>query len=117
MTAVPATRDAGPAPAVRVARWDYHVYSSRDEDPTTIELRDSSGAIVGRASFVAEDEPLPPAERREGVIALQFRQSQLAQVLDLLRHDGVIELRWAGPFDTCLSSTTELGPAPQGGPP
>lgn len=82
-----------------------------------IVLRDGGGTIVGRVSFVAEDEPLRPAERRDGIITLQLRRSQLGDLLDLLRHEGMIELRWGGPFDTCLSSTTALRPVaePQGG--
>jgi hypothetical protein len=32
--------------------------------------------------------------------------------LDLLRNEGPIELRWAGPFDSCLS--TEYEPVGEG---
>ena len=41
------------------------------------------------------------------VLAAPIPRSSLATVLDLLRNEGPIELRWAGPFDTRLSTALE----------
>jgi hypothetical protein len=45
-------------------------------------------------------------------VALYFARSRFSAVLDLLRNEGPIELRWAGPFDSCLS--TEYEPVGEG---
>jgi hypothetical protein len=42
-----------------------------------------------------------------GRVGLYFRRSQLPAVVDLLRNEGPVELRWKGPFDTCLSTAYE----------
>ena len=63
--------------------------------------------MVGHAYFVADDQPLPPASETRGVVALYFPRSGFASVMDMLRNEGPIELRWAGPFDSCLSTAYE----------
>ena len=90
-----------------VIRFTYHLFSSRTEDDVAIFLYDAATKVVGQVFFVADDEPLPPASLTEGVTALYFPRSSLATVLDLLRHEGPIELSWAGPFDTRLSTALE----------
>lgn len=94
--------------SVRIARCAHHVFSSRDEDAVVLFLHDETSGVVGKAFFLPEDEPLPPAEQFDGVVTLYFRRSQLADVLGLLRSGGAVELRWDGPFDTCLAATSEL---------
>jgi hypothetical protein len=96
----------------RVAKYTYHLFSSRDEDRVVIFLYDEKSDVVGEVFFVGEDEPLPPAQEANGKVALYFRRSQLMDVVDLLRNEGPIRLRWAGPFDTSLS--TEYEPIGEG---
>jgi hypothetical protein len=101
------------AHTVAVVKYTYHLFSSReDEDPVAIFLYDEKSDVVGEVFFVAEDKPLPPAQEAQGRVSLHFRRSQLMDVLDLLRNEGPITLRWAGPFDTSLS--TEYEPIGEG---
>jgi hypothetical protein len=90
-----------------VSRFTYHLFSSRTEDEVAIFLYDAATKVVGQVFFVADDEPLPPASHRDGITALYFPRSSLVTVLDLLRNEGPIELCWAGPFDTRLSTALE----------
>jgi hypothetical protein len=94
---------------VEIGKYAYHLFSSRDEDPVVICLYDTESNIVAEVFFGPEDEPLPPAEERGGRVALHYRRSQLKDVIDLLRNEGAIYLRWAGPFDTSLSTQYDLG--------
>ena len=91
-----------------IVKYTYHLFSSRDDDPAVIYLYDAKSDVVGEVFFVAEDEPLPPAEEKQGRVALYFRRSQLTDLVDLLRNEGPLYLRWAGPFDTSLSTEYEL---------
>jgi hypothetical protein len=79
--------------ATAVARYTYHLFSSRTEDDVVILLYNGQADVIGQVFFVTDDLPLPPA-------------------VDMLRNEGPIELRWAGPFDTCLS--TEFEPVGEG---
>jgi hypothetical protein len=98
---------ASAAQVVPVARYTYHLFSSRSEDDVVIYLYDSDGNAVARVFFPADDEPLPPASQTHGITALYFPRSRFAGILDMLRNEGPIELRWAGPSDSCLSTAFE----------
>ncbi len=93
--------------ATRVATYTYHLFSSRTEDDVVIFLYDDKANVIGQVFFVADDLPLPPAAEARGCVALRFARSRLSAVLDMLRNEGPIELRWAGPFDSCLSTAYE----------
>ena len=102
MTATPADVRVQP-----VARYTYQLFSSRTQEDVVINLYDARTDVVGHAYFVADDQPLPPASETRGVVALYFPRSGFASVMDMLRNEGPIELRWAGPFDSCLSTAYE----------
>ena len=97
---------------LEVTRYTYHLFSSRDEDAVVVFLYDDKDDVVGEAFFVGDGGPLPPAADAGGRVALYFRRSQLPAVLDLLRNEGPIHLRWGGAFDTSLS--TEYEPIGEG---
>lgn len=92
---------------IPVTRYTCHLFSSRSEDDVVIFLYGAAADVVGQVFFVADDEPLPPASQTRGVCALHFPRSSFHTVLDMLRNEGPIELRWAGPSDSCLSTTFE----------
>lgn len=98
--------------SAEVTRYTYHLFSSRDEDAVVVFLYDDTNDVVGEAFFVGDGGPLPPATNVGGRVALYFRRSQLPSVLDLLRNEGPIQLRWGGAFDTSLS--TEYEPIGEG---
>jgi hypothetical protein len=98
--------------ATPVARYTYHLFSSRTEDDVVIFLYDGKANVIGQVFFVADDLPLPPAADTRGCVALFFPRSRRAAVLDMLRNEGPIDLRWAGPFDSCIS--TEYEPVGEG---
>ena len=100
-------RPAQESQTTPVIRFTYHLFSSRTEDDVAIFLYNAANNVVGQLFFVGDDQPLPPASLTEGITALYFPRSSLATVLDLLRHEGPIELSWAGPFDTRLSTALE----------
>jgi len=93
--------------ATRVARYTYHLFSSRTADDVVIFLYDDHDDVVGQVFFPADDLPLPPASKARGCLALYFARSRFPAVLDMLRNEGPIELRWAGPLDSCLSTEYE----------
>jgi hypothetical protein len=97
-----------PTRTVEIAKYTYHLFSSRDQDSVVIFLYDEKSNVAGEVFFVTEDEPLPPAEEAQGRVALYYRQAQLPDVVDLLRNEGPIQLRWAGALDTSLSTGYEL---------
>jgi len=103
---------AGMGPGTPVARYTYHLFSSRSEDDVVIFLYDAKADVIGQLFFVADDVPLPPAAETRGSVALYFPRSRLPAVMDMLRNEGPIELRWAGPLDSCLS--TEYEPVGEG---
>ena len=90
-----------------VARYTYHLFSSRTQDDLMIYLYDANSDVLGHVYFVADDQPLPAASETHGIVALYFPRSGFASVMDMLRNEGPIELRWAGPFDSCLSTAFE----------
>ena len=103
----PPTSPAQATQTTPVIRFTCHFFSSRTDDDVAVFLYDAATRVVGKVFFVADDEPLPPASRTDGITALYFPRSSFASVLDLLRNEGPIELCWAGPFDTRLSTALE----------
>ena len=98
------------APEVRratVTRYTYHLFSSRPDDDGMIYLYDANADVVGHVCFVPDDQPLPPAAESRGIVALYFPRSRFLDVIDMLRNEGPIELRWGGPLDSCLSTALE----------
>ena len=95
-----------------VASYTYHLFSSRTEDDVVIFLYNDKADLIGQVFFAADDLPLPPAAETRGCVALYFPRSRFPAVLDMLRNEGPIELCWAGPLDSCLS--TELEPVGEG---
>lgn len=95
-----------------VASYTLHLFSSRTEDDLVIFLYDDEANRIGQVFFAADDLPLPPAAKTRGCVALYFPRSRCSAVLDMLRNEGPIELCWAGPLDSCLS--TELEPVGEG---
>lgn len=93
--------------ATAVARYTYHLFSSRTEDEVMIYLYDAKSDVVAHVCFVPDDQPLPPASESRGIVALYFPRSRFPAIIDMLRNEGPIELRWAGPFDSCLSTAFE----------
>ena len=106
------TRTADARRATRIASYTYHLFSSRTEDDVVIFLYDDEANLVGQVFFAADDLPLPPAAKTRGCVALYFPRSRFSAVMDMLRNEGPIELRWAGPLDSCLS--TEFEPVGEG---
>ena len=101
-------------PTVEVTKYTYHLFSSRTEDAVTLLLYDEKHDVAGEVFFVGDDDPLPPAAVAAGRVALYFRRALLPAVVDLLRNEGPVYLRWAGPINTCLS--TEYEPVGEGEP-
>src|SRR5512145_1105175 len=101
------TRTTDALRATRIARYTYHLFSSRTADDVVIYLYDDNSNVIGQVFFPADDLPLPPASETRGCIALYFPRSRFRAVLDMLRNEGPIELRWAGPIDSCLSTEYE----------
>ncbi len=92
---------------VQITKYTYHLFSSRTEDAVVLLLYDDKHDVAGEVFFVGDDEPLPPAAEAAGRVALYFRRSQLPAVVDLLRNEGPIYLRWAGPLNTSLCTEYE----------
>lgn len=90
-----------------VASYTFHLFSSRTEDDVVIFLYDDQANLIGQVFFAADDLPLPPAAKTRGCVALYFPRSRFSVVLDMLRNEGPIELCWAGPLDSCLSTELE----------
>lgn len=101
------TRTTDARRATRIASYTYHLFSSRTEDDVVIFLYDEEANLVGQVFFAADDLPLPPAGQAHGCIALYFPRSRFPAVMDMLRNEGPIELRWAGPLNSCLSTEFE----------
>ena len=93
--------------ATTVARYSYHLFSSRTDDEVMIYLYDANTDVVGHVCFAPDDQPLPPAVESRGIVELYFPRSRFLEVIDMLRNEGPIELRWAGPLDSCLSTAAE----------
>ncbi len=92
---------------VEITKYTYHLFSSRTEDAVVLFLYDEKHDVAGEVFFVGDDDPLPAAAEAAGKVALYFRRSQLPAVVDLLRNEGPVYLRWAGPVNTCLSTEYE----------
>lgn len=92
---------------VEITKYTYHLFSSRTEDAVMLFLYDDKHDVAGQVLFVGDDEPLPPAAEAAGRVALYFRHSQLPAVVDMLRNEGPVYLRWAGPLNTSLSTEYE----------
>lgn len=107
MDATLTTRITDALRATRIARYTYHLFSSRTADDVVIYLYDDNSDVIGHVFFPADDVPLPPASETRGCVALYFPRSSFRAVIDMLRNEGPIELRWAGPFDSCLSTAYE----------
>jgi hypothetical protein len=106
------TRTTDALRTTRIDRYTYHLFSSRTSDDVVVFLYDDKADVIGQVFFAADDLPLPPAAEAHGCVALYFTRSRLPEVLDMLRNEGPIELRWAGPLDSCLS--TEFEPTGEG---
>jgi hypothetical protein len=101
----PRTTDA--RRATHIASYTYHLFSSRTEEDVVIFLYDDAANLIGRVFFAADDMPLAPASKTRDCVALYFPRSRFSAVLDMLRNEGPIELCWAGPLDSGLSTELE----------
>lgn len=91
----------------RIESYTYHLFSSRTEEDVVIFLYDDAANLIGQVFFAADDLPLPPASETRGRVALYFPRSRFSAVLDMLRNEGPIDLCWAGPLDSGLSTELE----------
>jgi hypothetical protein len=93
--------------ATAVSRYTYHLFSSRSDDGVILYLYDANADVIGHVCFVPDDQPLPPAVHSRGIVEVYFPRSRFPEVIDMLRNEGPIELRWAGPLDSSLSTGLE----------
>jgi hypothetical protein len=96
----------------KVARYTYHLFSSRDADDLVVYLYDEHADIVGQLAFVPNSQPLPPAKQIDGKHMFYFRCSRFPEVIDMLRNEGPIYLHWKDGSNSTLS--TEYEPVGEG---
>jgi len=104
---------------VQIHRYDLSYYSGSERDRgryrASIGLRDEKGRLVGAAYFHPDAAVAsPPALRTEsGVVILNYPISLYMHVLDMLRHERPVFLRFkdgdppAGSIDTSAEPVGE----------
>lgn len=97
---------------IEITRYTYHRFSSRDEEDAVLFLYDGKANLVGEVIFVGAEQILPAAEQVNGKYRLYYRRSALPEVIDLLRNEGPVFLRWKDGLNTTLS--TEYEPIGEG---
>ena len=97
---------------IEITRYTYYRFSSRDDEDAVLFLYDENSNAVGKVVFVGEGQELPAAEQVNGRYRLYYRRSVLQEVIDLLRNEGPIFLRWKDGLNTTLS--TEYEPIGEG---
>lgn len=79
---------------IEISRYTSHCFSSRERGDIVLFLYDGRSNVVGQVFAVPDGEPLPPAEQRDGRVLLYFHRAAVPQVIDLLRNEGPVFLRW-----------------------
>ncbi|MDH5805678.1 MAG: hypothetical protein OEZ54_10920 [Gemmatimonadota bacterium] len=91
----------------QIQRYTYHFFSSRSEDDLVILFYDTDSTIIGEARFVRDGSAIPPATEKNGRHLLFFCRSSFPDIIDMLRNEGPVFLRWADGVNTTLSTGYE----------
>ena len=97
------------ADVVQITKYDYYLYSSRNADTAdaAITLYSATG-IVGAVFFDDSGAPLfPPTKSPAGTYGLHYRRNELADVIDMLRHESPVYMVYDGAKNTRLSTSKE----------
>jgi hypothetical protein len=96
-----------PDDTIQIATYTYHLLSSLDEDEVALFLYDDGANVVGRVGVVADDRPMPPAERRGHCSFLYYRRPAFRDVVDMLRNEGPVYLTWRDGMNAALGTGFE----------
>lgn len=94
--------------SIELRGYQYELFASRLANVLAHMRLYAEHGVVGHVEFLADGEPLPPAERPpSGQHRLYYPFSSLPMVVDLLRNEKPIFLVWAGAAGSRLSTSPE----------
>ncbi len=96
-----------------IANYSYSLFSAGDT--ASIDLYDSRAKQVGIAIFLpvsVDDLPPPTLSTSDGLIRLYYRIERLHDMVDLLRNESPLAIRyWNGPQNNSHIGTYQIEPA------
>ena len=94
---------------LEIKRYDYYLFSSRENEYLAVVRFYSSTAYFGAAAFSNDlSTPLKPATKSaSGIVSVYYRMSEFPVITDMLRNEGPVYLVFDGERNSRISTNPE----------